>query len=255
MENKFIIVSNPRSGSTWLTSLFGEIPGTFTDYEFKWRPQYEAQPIHQVFDTGTDSIENRIASISGNHQNVGSKLVLDHRFHSNEELIELSKIFSNDLKIVHLIRDLRQVFISIIRGQFINKLSDRSGFRDNKVMLKSMKNTSNAVEETREARIIERGHCMRLLRNLVKNDIALSKMRCQFNNYFQIQYSDINEGFPLLLKNLSINAEGFDLDSLLASPPVIKMPSKKETDVVVNIDELEDIIELFSDLRQQAIEV
>ena len=147
------------------------------------------------------------------------------------------------------------MFISIIRGQFINKLSDRSGFRDNKVMLKSMKNTSNAVEETREARIIERGHCMRLLRNLVKNDIALSKMRCQFNNYFQIQYSDINEGFPLLLKNLSINAEGFDLDSLLASPPVIKMPSKKETDVVVNIDELEDIIELFSDLRQQAIEV
>ena len=31
--------------------------------------------------------------------------------------------------------------------------------------------------------------------------------------------------------------------------------SQKETDVVVNIDELEDIIELFSDLRQQAIEV
>jgi hypothetical protein len=72
--SKFLIVSNMRTGSTWLQTLLGALPDVATDFEMKWDVDYAPSPGHfflnersptvsQVLERLTDSARPRGPSL------------------------------------------------------------------------------------------------------------------------------------------------------------------------------------------------
>ena len=105
IRQRFLIVSNARTGSTWLETLLGALPDVAVDYEFKWRPDYQPHGVHLVIPDENFSCRAGIDSISVSAPVVGSKLVLDPRSHGQKELLSLERTIEPVLNIYERLAD------------------------------------------------------------------------------------------------------------------------------------------------------
>jgi len=112
-KNKFLILCNARSGSTWLSTTLGSLPDVFTEYEFKWKPLNKTPvPLHYILDQPKIQISTILDSIDNHHPVVGSRLVLGPRYHSPEDFNAIKSCICEDLKIIHIHRSYEDILFS-----------------------------------------------------------------------------------------------------------------------------------------------
>lgn len=251
-QKKFLIVSNARSGSTWLETLLGRLNDVHVDYEFKWRPTYEAHAIHMIIPDKNFNCSEALSKIS-NEGIVGSKLVFDPRSHSDTELNELLETIPSDIHVIHLVRNYAEVFNSIIKGSPINVLSENTKVEGDSVLLKTLKRNSQlglGAETYNEPKTIDTGHCQRLLRNLFKNDLCASKLKQTRDNYTIIQYHQIESELENLVSFIGSKANKEEIANSVSNPTTKKLPKKPFHEVVRNYDEISETIGLYEELKQ-----
>ena len=76
-RSKFLLVSNMRCGSTWLTATLGALPDAVTDYEIKWKVNYPPHEIYYVLDEASPKISEFLDSLDPKSPISGSKFVFD----------------------------------------------------------------------------------------------------------------------------------------------------------------------------------
>ncbi|WP_105168797.1 hypothetical protein [Pseudoalteromonas sp. T1lg23B] len=254
-QNKFLIISNGRSGSTWLETMLGQLSDVKVEYEFKWKPPYDPHPLHIRVDSKDFSCKKALESISPTAPIVGSKLVFDPRYHTDEELLELLETIDPEIKVIHLTRSYVEVFSSIMRGKPINILNDDVAVEEASILLKTLK--SNSLDDKSESdnspRTIDHGHCRRLMRNLLKNDLAVEKLRCRVTNFYSLDYSDIEAQFYALTQFIGSNCSQEDAMSVTKKPVTKKLPTKDIGEIVSNIEELQEVLELHDEIKYFAL--
>jgi hypothetical protein len=68
-------MSNMRSGSTWLITTLGTLPDSATEYEVKWKVDYQPQPIHCVLNENSPTVAEIFDGFNHQAPIVGSKFV------------------------------------------------------------------------------------------------------------------------------------------------------------------------------------
>jgi hypothetical protein len=251
-QKKFLIVSNARSGSTWLETLLGSLSDVQVDYEFKWRPTYEAHELHMVIPDKNFNCSDALSKIS-NKGIVGSKLVFDPRSHSDNELNELLQTIPSNIHVIHLVRSYAEVINSIIKGRPINILSENAKVEGDSVLLKTLKHNSQLdfePEVSNEPKTINMGHCQRLLRNLFKNDLCAYKLKQTRDNYTIIKYDEIESELESLVSFIGSNASKEEIADSLSNPITKKLPKKSFHEVIQNYDDISETIGLCEELKQ-----
>ena len=76
-RSKFLIVSNMRSGSTWLETALGALPDVFTDFEFKCDVTYQPSAVHYVLTEQTPQVTDVLEGMASTAPVTGSKFVFD----------------------------------------------------------------------------------------------------------------------------------------------------------------------------------
>jgi len=110
-KHRFLVIASPRSGSTWLETSLGSLPDCFADYELKWNIQYHGIALRLIPDS-PEACDRILENMRNNHRIVGSKLILDERPYSADELSRLSATIGADTKIIHLYRDYFESIVS-----------------------------------------------------------------------------------------------------------------------------------------------
>ena len=76
-RTKFLVMSNLRSGSTWLETMLGALPDVFTDFEFKFAISYRPSAVHRVLSEDLPSVTDVLEGMVSRAPVVGSKFVFD----------------------------------------------------------------------------------------------------------------------------------------------------------------------------------
>jgi hypothetical protein len=243
---KFLVMSNARSGSTWLESMLGELDDVRVDFEFKWRPVgYDPQPIHVVIPDGEFSCSRALQRISADAPVVGTKLVLDPRPHAREEYEALEKTIEEEIRIIHLKRDYTDTFCSLLRGCF-NALSDPDRHGDSELIRTLRHHTENDVETalTRwrsEAREVPPDQVEYNMQVFLDNDewiAGLSKGRARF---MELDYREIKERFPEVAKFVGSSAPAEAVEKVLDNPVTMKLPSLAPWETITNYTRIIEI--------------
>ncbi len=233
--------------------MLGELSDVETDYEFKWRPTYEPEPLHMVIPDRFFSCSAALHAISRSAPVVGSKLVLDPVPLSVEDFSDLKQTIEPDIRIVHLTRDYRDVYLSIARGLFINLL--RSPVQDTK----GKKLMTRLLEFTREKdkwlssqnrHYIPPGSCEETLVTLYKNDMWISSLQEKYEHYMRIDYRKIVDDFSRVLRFIGSNASRAEILQVLAAPPTIKLPKAEVQGIIENAKEVMELATYYEKTKR-----
>lgn len=210
--------------------MLGDLPGVKVDYEFKWAPAYEPRPLHRVI-TGADfDCMQELLALGGPDYLSGSKLTFDGVFISDDEYAQLRQAIDPRIRIVHLVRDYRQVLNSITRrvqhklrcfdaapySTYYNAIRDIDHIR---VQWESLPRDS-------KQRRLPIGQTLSRLNALVRNDIFSAKL-CRMNSYMRVDYQGIKSKFSEIASFIGCQASAADISRILAAPPTVKLPSER----------------------------
>ncbi len=148
----FLIVCNGRSGSTWLSTLLGQLPGVATDFEYRWSLPSNSPPdiVHRMIRDMPGTFGRDFASWAGGARDAGSKLVFS--LEPNDVAAAIEGIWQRvdpDLKLIFLIRHYADVLLSFrFRGPAhrIDPADDRIE-RQGGVILKRMREVYTTTGE------------------------------------------------------------------------------------------------------------
>ncbi len=218
MNSIFLIVSNPRSGSTWLHSTLNLLPGTCTNYEIAWRPSYTLHPFHREIGLGVT-----VKSILKNETDeslIGSKLVLDpHHLTDITGGFDLAKHIDSDIRIIHLHRSYFDNLLSATaRGSF--NISSQSISSEN-----SNTNTDNKQHLKGSVVKTPVGELIRRLIILFINDLTIHHVTKRANQYLDVNYREIHERRFDISEFINAPASRYDIDQAFNSQVTQKLPS------------------------------
>jgi len=205
----FLILSNPRTGSTWLELMLAALPDIQADYEIKWQPEYEPNPlVHIVLGRG-GSVAEELTSRGLD----GSKLVLDYRQHLTLEYSALAACIDPRIKLIHLTRDYFDVVCSVARGCFhkLGKPSDTELAR-NLTTLESDQGLPITLRTPPHA--------------LWMNDDWIRSL-AQTHEILTLGYTEIPARFEEVARFVGSEATVTELVKVLSNPPVVKTPVKR----------------------------
>lgn len=231
MKTLFLIVSNARTGSTWLNTLLGQLPQVYTDHEIKANIDYKPNPIHIILEKPIDSILN---DISG-EPFVGSKFVFDTHHALPLTYKQVKENIVSGVKYVHLIRNYKDCLVSDQRGAF-NKLSESSVVDQSKSRVSvEVLSTLSEIDETRFNQFSEEKLSQYLLNRYV-NDLVTVFLLKDYQPFY-IEYESMTQHIPQLLDWLGYPVEQSTLQQALNNPVTRKLqnnPNNVIPDDIIN---------------------
>jgi len=248
-RTKFLVVSNMRSGSTWLATTLGALPDVVTDYEIKWKINYEPHKIHYVLSEDSPTVSNLLDSLDANMPLVGSKFVFDPVELSKSDYVNLRNKFSRDLRIIHIVRRYRDIFLSSRRG-FYHQLNEASPRRVSEHLMASFAGSSpGQVIKPAEPAHISPVACYEELKIYLDGDVWGARLREEGFSYLLVSYEHLGEHIPEIAKFIGSSATPETVADLVERPVTLKLPEVPATEVIANITELDPLFEQFERLR------
>ena len=245
---KFLIVSNMRSGSTFLETLLGSLPDVYTDFEVKWLTPYTPAPTHYVIDKNGKAVSDFLAGLENNSPIVGSKLVFDEYCMTPAEFKYYWDRIGADVRIVHLTRNYREVFLSRHRG-FFHKLNKGLEHSIGPHLKEAIINADIRLHSIQSPRRINPVDCYHWLSSYLLNDAQIHAAREPEREYLLVDYSDIHRRISEIVDFIGSRATKKLIERSVSAPPTLKLPPINPMEVVSNIDELELYFEHFENLR------
>jgi hypothetical protein len=251
-RTKFVVVSNMRAGSTWLATTLGAFPDAATDFEIKWNVNYPPHKIHCVLNHQSPLISQILDEFSEEFVVVGSKFVFDPVELTHDDYDNLRKKFDNKLKIIHLVRRYRDIFLSARRG-FFHQLNEATPRRIGE-HLRAGFDTSRPekfVKPSEPARISPAA-CYEEVRTYLQNDVWTSSLR-ENMPYLRVSYENLNERIAEVAKFIGSSATPDVLSDLAQRPVTLKLPTLPATELIANVSELDPIFEAYEQLREHLV--
>lgn len=231
MTEYFIIISNMRSGSTYLCTSLGQLPQFSTDFELKYNPIHKLGKIHLLL---KDSCKDSLQPIAKN-KIVGSKLTFDSfslydpikdYVLSDHDFSNLSLVIESDIKIIHLIRNYYDIIQSQRRGAF-NILNNNSDIDYNKsvvsieLMNDPIYREKTKIHET-QFRNLSHLQIRKNLFSLFVNDLYSSLIKQKKPNK-TIEYNNIGNSFFDLAAFLSPEVTCEECEKIMNNPVTKKL--------------------------------
>jgi hypothetical protein len=251
---KFLIVGNMRTGSTWLETLLGALPDVATEFELKWRPPYTPHAVHLVLETDSPTVEQILEELDSDLPVVGSKFILDPYYFSPLQFRSVQEKLSPEIRIVHLTRNPRSIFLSRRRGIY-HDLNRASTARIS-VRLKA------AIVEAGidKARVrpspgrIAASDCYDELATYVGNDVRLAQLARSHRHYLLVDYGEIAKRMTEIARFVGSEAGPDVSTAVIEQSPTVKLPPVEPEHLVTNVSELAPLFEHFEALRQRLTE-
>jgi hypothetical protein len=236
--SKFLIVSNMRSGSTWLLTLLGALADVATDFEMKWNVDYAPSPGHFILDERSPTVGEVLERLSDAAPVAGSKVVLDPAALNAEEFRQFAARIGDDVRIVHLERSYRDIFLSRHRGAY-HRLAAAGGMRMGEHIKAAIIKADPGVKPSDAcAQAVSPRECYEETRFLLENDLLLATL-AEKRRYMRIRYEDVAARFQDIVRFVESAADNAACASLLRDPPVEKLPRFVAEQLVSNITELD----------------
>ena len=289
MQTKFLIVSNARSGSTWLETLIGALPDVSADYEFKWKPKnYEPKPAHMIIPDSGFSCSQALAKIDPTSPIVGSKLVLDPFQHTAEEYAAIKNTIEPDIRTIHLTRSLTEIYYSWRRGVYhlvnddrrrelgedfspnlIQSIDDRMVSEENNLSdyLSRMQFFQSRERLTKrfgrfewlaklfgassqnERIYVEPQQCERDVKVLWENDAWIKTLGDGNRKHMLVDYDNVQSKFKDIVEFIGSEATPDQVEKVLVNPITDKLPSPPMSDYFENADEILEICHKYESGR------
>lgn len=214
MMARFIIISNSRTGSTWLTTALNQVEDICTDYEIKIPPiNYPKLPNHFLMEGNFKEIfwssitENRV---------IGSKLVLDPKPHDQTLIDVLASNIDSDVKILFLTRCLAEQTISKMKSGHKNRFKATERHKPSKISQRLERETKAlATVPSREIPLSNESIQIftQAVHTRLANDLLLKSYLDQSSQeYMQVDYRDIDKNFGEICAFLGSHQR--DIDSI-----------------------------------------
>jgi hypothetical protein len=251
---KFLIIGNMRTGSTWLETLLGALPDVVTEYELKWRPRFAPLAVHRVLDMDSPTVDQILEEFESDLPVAGSKLILDLDYLSPIEFSGLEAKLGPGIRIIHLTRDLRSIFLSRHRGLY-HRLNRDSTVRVSERLRAAIDEADVARAKAQHPR--ERVHnsdCYDELAIYVRNDARVAQLTGPSGRYLHIDYGEIPKRLTEIARFVGSEA-GLDvIRGVLENSPTVKLPPVEPEQLVKNVDELTPLFEHFEALRKRCVD-
>jgi hypothetical protein len=250
-RGKFLIIGNMRTGSTWLETLVGALPDVVTEFELKWRPRYAPRAVHRVLDTGSSTVDDILEEFESELPVAGSKLILDLDYLSPIEFTKLEAKLGPEIRIIHLTRDLRSIFLSRRRGVYHRPNRDST--------IRVSERIRAAIEEADIAKAnaqpsperVHKSDCYDELAIYVRNDSRFAQLAGTHGRYLHIDYDDIPKRLTEVAQFVGSEAGPDIVHEVLANSPTVRLPPIEPKQLVKNVDELAPLFEHFEALRKR----
>ena len=247
---KFTVFSNPRSGSTWLETMLGLLPDVHVDYELKWGVNYRVPKVCVVLDENSRSVSEVLEDMETDAPVTGSKFVFDAHGLTLLDFQSLSRRIGPDVRVIHLTRCYREVFLSIARGYYhaaarIERIGER--------LRQAISGADVSRAEARAPQPVPPAACFRQLAVLLDNDLYVRSLREAGVSYLQISYGEVDERFADIVRFAGSEAPTAVIADVLARPAVTKLPEFTGDSVIANLAELEPLFDAFEVLRQSLV--
>lgn len=247
---KFVVFSNPRSGSTWLETMLGLLPDVYIDYELKWGVTYTPSDIHAVRHEHSKTISQLLEDMDTDASVTGSKFVFDVHGLTPLDFRKLTSQVGPEIRIVHLMRNYRDVFLSIRRGFYhaparTEKLSKRlSGALDSADIRHAQPQSPHNIPPL---------VCFNELTAMLDSDIRIHSLLAAGFPYLQVQYDEVGDKLADIVRFTGSQASPEIVADVLARPAVVKLPPFQGASLVANLPELEPLFDNFEALRQHLV--
>lgn len=222
----FLMISNMRCGSTLLQFMLGELDEVGTDYEMKFEPPYQPQPIHLAIDRNTTLLKEVISNAVPKADIMGTKLVLDPFPFSPNGYDELLPVIPDDISIVHIKRTYWKILLSASRG-IMHLPSQESDAKHTKAyaILLERKDPATLIDRSRGADEYLPGFMESLKHYVVflRNDLTALQLR-KNHRYYLLSYNNIKRHFPRMCTFLGIRSSKDRIAAISAAPPMQKLP-------------------------------
>jgi hypothetical protein len=248
---KFLILGNMRTGSTWLTTLLGALPDVVTEYEVKWRPRYARLAVHRALDVDSPTVDQILEAFESDLPVVGSKLILDPDYLSPMEFSKLKAKLGPEIRLIHLTRDLRSIFLSRRRGVYHRRNRDDT--------IRVSKQLKAAIDEADISRAsaqsppewVAKADCYDELAIYVRNDVRFAQLTRTHRRYLRVNYGEIANQLTEIARFVGSEAGPDVIAAVLENSPTLKLPPVEPERLVMNFKELVPLFEHFEALRHR----
>jgi hypothetical protein len=250
---RFLIVSNMRSGSTWLETALGALPDVATDYEIKWGVDYEPSAAHLLIDEASPTVAQLLAALETDAPVTGSKLVFEPADLHRSEFFKLRAKIGADVRIVHLIRSFREIFLSRRRGFFHRASADVPSKIGAHLKAAILAADADQAAQPSEARQVPPVNCYEELKVYLQNDVWAQQLGEAGLPYLRVGYSEISGKMTEIARFVGSEAMADAVADALSHPAVVKLSPIAPDRLVSNMAELEPLFEHFEVLRQHLL--
>lgn len=214
-----------RSGSTWAQTMLAQLRDVATDYELKWKPAYNLDPLHIPVDEKF-SFKSFFDGL-GQAKVKGSKLTFDFFTFNESDL--LSQCIPSEIAIVHLTRNYFEVLNSYYRGICHNYQENASLALKSPMIHNALMRSQRVFSEINNKKFEEKKRKISEEEAAKILDIFLSvdEWSCGLSSkhpYFRLDYSELNEKFIEMAKFIGSKEKEEKMLSVLESPPTSKLP-------------------------------
>ena len=251
-KSKFVVISNMRSGSTWVETSLGALADVAIDYELKWGAEFAPSSVHVFLDEGSSSISGILEAIDTDAPITGSKLVFDPNGMTSVDFQSLTEKIGADVRIVHLTRHYRDVFLSARRG-FYHSLDPERADKIGAQMREGLKAADFGRAGTPPSHVVTPAACLRELGILLENDRRVCSLATMGFPYLQVDYTDFSRSLEEIARFIGSDASSAEIQSVLARPVVKKLPPLDGGRLVTNLERLEPIFEAFEGVRREEV--
>jgi hypothetical protein len=282
-QTAFLILSNPRTGSTWLQTSLGDLPDVAVDYELKWGPTMHVQPggVQRVIRDKTASCRSLLANISSSAEVVGSKIVLSGAVPiSPEQACDLAATIDPDIRILHLTRPYFDMLLSAYghgavhliersysggkESDMIRALHDDSQKKLSAIPAKSQTIIDDVVSYKLArlrartgiggpVRLVPYEDIISLLLIFFVNDLALLEARRRAKHWLHIQYSEVARCFQEIAAFVGSRADPDRVQRIIESPITLKLDAVR-VGLIANHKRIRAVADLLDRARESAFQ-
>ncbi len=232
----FFIVSNGRTGSTWLETSLGRLPDVAVDWETKWRPLYDPGHAHRVIPDGQGTCRGLLRGISETSPVVGSKLTLDpYRNFPFEEVPDLLAAVEPEIRIIHLKRSYFDILLSFSARGGVNLIHDPAEMEElidifgnrNAMLAELLSHTVRLAGKRLEEKIktVTDDVGMIFLKMFVYflNDLVGMELARRARRSLHVKYDEINDRFHEIALFTGARCDAETAAHIVANPVTTKL--------------------------------
>ncbi|MFT4551409.1 MAG: hypothetical protein ACI9S8_000019 [Chlamydiales bacterium] len=221
-------MGNVRCGATWLQSLLSKSDQISCGEELRWRSSASSSKHRVHIEQGSFDVSEYLGTKEAFAEIVGSKLLLDPQRYDDEDLSKFLGSVDSDTRIVHIQRNYKDILKSIIQNQ---------GYRISKHLPAQPSNVLQGILELqkdspkREQKFSVK-ECEAITAALYQNDNRISLIQKDRSKYLAIEYEEIQEQLPNILKFIGVETYATQAPKLIAASELKKLPKMKEPSVL-----------------------